>query len=97
MAGPALAGDTMSNMSRGPKCVPANMVDHTKVLDQSNILFYMRDGKVWHSHLSPPCVGLRDSGFVMDSHFTEFCGGAQAIHLMKGGATCQLGEFTPYH
>ena len=97
LAGPAQAGDTMSHMSSGPKCLQANMIDHTKVVDQSNILFYMRDGKVWHSRLSPPCVGIRDSGFVMDTHFTEYCGGSQVIHLIKGGATCQLGEFTPYH
>lgn len=97
MAGPALANPAMSHMSSGPKCIPSNMVDHTKVVDQSNILFYMRDGKVWHSRLAQPCVGIRDSGFVMNGHFTEFCGGSQSIQLIKGGATCQLGEFTPYH
>lgn len=95
-AGPAGAAGAMSAAS-GNRCLAATDVDHTHVIDQSNILFYMRDGKIWHTHLTPACVNLKLSGFKMVGHPDQFCANAQTIEVLNGGATCQLGNFTPYN
>ena len=95
-AGPAGAGTSMS-MASGNRCLAAVDVDHTHVVDQSNILFYMRDGKIWQTHLTPACVNLTLSGFTMVGHPDQFCANAQTIEVMNGGATCQLGNFKPYN
>jgi hypothetical protein len=90
-AAPAYA----KNMSRasGNICLSAGDVDHTHVVDESNILFYMRDGKVWKTHLTPPCVNLKISGFRMVGHPDQFCANAQTIEVLNGGAICTLGNF----
>ena len=93
-AGPAGAETAMSTAS-GNRCLMAVDVDHTHVVDQSNILFYMRDGKIWRTHLTPACVNLKMSGFKMVGHPDQFCANAQTIEVLNGGAVCQLGNFEP--
>ena len=95
-AAPAVAQSSMSYAS-GNRCLAATDVDHTHVVDQSNILFYMRDGKIWHTHLTPACVNLELSGFEMVGHPDQFCANAQTIQVLNGGAVCRLGNFTPYN
>jgi hypothetical protein len=95
-AGPAGAQTSMSYTS-GNRCLSAVDVDHTHVVDQSNILFYMRDGKVWSTHLTPACVNLKLSGFKMVGHPDQFCANAQTIEVLNGGAVCRLGNFEPYN
>jgi len=94
-AGPAFAADSMSRAS-GNICLAARDVDHSHVVDESNILFYMRDGKVWQTHLTPACVNLKMSGYKMVGHPDQFCANAQTIEVLNGGAICTLGDFTPY-
>ena len=86
-----------TSYAHGNRCLWATEVDHTHVIDQSNILFYMRDGKVWHTRLKPACVNLKLSGFVMVGHPDRFCANAQTIKVLNGGAICQLGNYTPYN
>ncbi|HEY8949621.1 MAG TPA: hypothetical protein VIM56_12110 [Rhizomicrobium sp.] len=95
-AGSASAESDMSRAA-GNRCLAATDVDHTHVVDQSNILFYMRNGEVWKTHLTPTCVGLKMSGFVMVGHPDQFCANAQTIQVINGGAICQLGNFTPHN
>ena len=95
-AGSASAGANMS-LAAGNRCLAATDVDHTHVVDRSNILFYMRDGKVWKTHLTPACVNLDLSGFTMVGHPDQFCANAQTIQVINGGAVCKLGNFEPYN
>jgi len=95
-AGSASAESDMSRAA-GNRCLAATDVDHTHVVDQSNILFYMRNGEVWKTHLTPACVNLKMSGFTMVGHPDQFCANAQTIQVIDGGAICQLGNFTPHN
>lgn len=91
-AGQAFAAGDQNKMV----CLQAFKVDHTKTVDASNILFYMKDGKVWKSTLATPCTGIELSGFEMVGHPDEFCGGAQTVKVLTSGVVCKLGNFTPY-
>lgn len=71
-------------------------LDHTKVLNPTTIVFYMRDGKVWKNTLKAPCPALQFHGFSYVTHQDEVCSNAQAIQVLVTGEICQLGEFTPY-
>jgi hypothetical protein len=90
-AGPALADDNRSI------CLQTHDVDHTQVLNDHQVLFYMRGKKVWLNTLQSRCITLpNQEGFVWSSAFPEFCGGAETIRVVRTGEVCQLGQFTPY-
>jgi hypothetical protein len=95
LAAPALADPAPD--TRGI-CLRATEIDHTHVLNDHQILFYMRGNKVWLNTLRAPCMALHawDQGFVMPSQFSDFCANAQAIRVNNTGQFCLLGEFTPY-
>ena len=78
-------------------CLYANEIRNTQVLNNHQILFYMRGNKVWLNTLQSPCSTLPvEEGFSMLSDFSQFCANAQAIRVVKTGQVCMLGEFTPY-
>jgi hypothetical protein len=95
LAAPALADPAPQT---GGVCLQATELDHTQVLNDHQILFYMRGNKVWLNTLRAPCMSLRawDHGFVMVGDFFEFCSNAQAIRVNGSGQFCHLGPFTPY-
>jgi hypothetical protein len=72
-----------------------NAVDHTKTVDASTILFYMRDGKIWKNTLKTPCPGLEFHGFSYATHYSELCGN-EGISVIETHQVCSLGNFTPY-
>lgn len=76
-------------------CLTSYKIDHTKVVNPSTVLFYMKDGKVWQNDLPVPCSGLEFHGFVMVGHQDEFCG-MQGISVVQTHQACSLGRFTPY-
>jgi len=91
-AGPALADQPTKSV-----CIKANEVDHTKVLNDHQVLFYMRGKEVWLNTLKGRCATLPiQDGFSMPSNYSEFCANAQTIRVLQTGQFCQLGEFTPY-
>jgi hypothetical protein len=96
VAGTAQAGTESPATSGGSVCLWSYNIDHTKVVNPSTILFYMKNGKVWQSNLSVPCNGLQFHGFVMVGHEEEFCGGAQSISVLETHETCHLGKFAAY-
>jgi hypothetical protein len=87
-AAPALAKDA-------PICLRTNWIDRTTVVDPQTILFRMKDGKVYRTHLRTPCIGLKFNGFVYQTSFEEVCGGSQSIRVLQTNEVCTLGEFTP--
>lgn len=86
---------SQASAADGPKCLQAQLVDHTHVIDPSNLLFYMKDGKVWLNHLPTACDSLRLHGFVIHGQDMDLCSG-QGITLIKTGQACVLGDFASY-
>jgi hypothetical protein len=74
-------------------CLRADHIDHTKVVNTSTVLFYMKDGKVWQNNLPTACNGLALHGFTAIGHEMEFCGG-QGINILEVNQACSLGSFT---
>jgi hypothetical protein len=89
--GPALAGQA------GSSCLPADDVNHTQVLNDHQILFYMRNKKIWLNTLQARCISLPvQEGFAFSSAFSEYCPNIETIRIIRTGEVCQLGQFTPY-
>ena len=94
LAAPALADP--AEQSRGV-CIDTRDIDHTHVLNNRQILFYMKDRKIWLNTLQNICTSLPfQEGFVLPTGFSDFCSNAQAIRVVNTREFCQLGEFTPY-
>jgi hypothetical protein len=90
---PTLAADEAGK----PVCLDVNRIDHTQVLNSSQILFYMYGKKVWLNTLSYPCTTLtRQEGFAWESSVTRYCDNLEIIRVIRTGQVCQLGAFTPY-
>ena len=84
-----------------PVCLQINRIDHTEVLNNHQILFYLigkYDGhKVWINNLTNRCTTLtRDEGFSWSTSIPEYCDNLEIIHVLRSGETCTLGAFTPY-
>ena len=89
IATPVVAADTT------PICLKTNWIDRTTVVNERKILFHMKDGKVYSSELSHPCLGLRFNGFVYTTSYMELCGKSESIRVLNSGQICTLGNFTP--
>jgi hypothetical protein len=93
-AGPAVAGVGGDAKS---VCLKADEVDHTQVLNDHQILFYMRGKQVWLNTLGGRCATLPiQDGFTWSSSFDEYCSNVETIRVIQTGEFCKLGEFTPY-
>ena len=85
-------------------CVYLPDIDHTKIVDQRNILFYMRNRTVLQNVFREPCYGLDEkSRFAYgSSSLRRLCVGnviTLLTDLSFGGVaaqnTCRLGMFVP--
>ena len=93
----AVAGPARADQPTRSVCLQADEVDHTKVLNDRQILFYMRGKQIWLNTLQGPCTTLPiQDGFAMAANYSEFCANSQSIRVLRTGQFCQLGEFTPY-
>ena len=80
----------------GDICIQTNGIDHTSVPDSRTILFHMKDGRVLKNALRNACPELRFNGFEYDaSPSGQICGNLQSIRVIRTGAVCLLGPFTP--
>jgi hypothetical protein len=78
-------------------CIHADEIDHTQVLNDHQVLFYLRGNKIWLNTLQGSCSTLPiEEGFAMMSDFSQFCANAQTIRVVNTRQVCSLGEFTPY-
>jgi hypothetical protein len=85
-------------------CVYLADVDHTKVVNERNILFYLRNNTILQSSFRDPCYGLREkTRFTYGSSSTKRLCKGDLITLLTdlsfGGVatsnTCKLGMFLP--
>jgi hypothetical protein len=78
-------------------CISMPFVDHTTVLSDSEVLFYMKDRKIWKNTLPKACPGLKfEKGFSQVLHGDTICSNMHMIRVLNTGTPCNLGEFTPY-
>ncbi len=84
-----------------PVCLDVDRIDHTEVLNNHQILFYMvgkeKGSKIWINNLSNRCTTMtRSDGFVWESGIPKYCDNVEIIRVIQSGEVCQLGAFTPY-
>ena len=79
-------------------CLTSYQVDHTKIVDDSTIIFYMKNGKAWKNTLPHKCNGLKfANGFSYNqSNDNQICANLEMITVINQGTTCGLGEFEPF-
>ncbi len=99
--GASLAGDQQEEAVDGSEnCIRVNRIRSTKVVDDVNILFYMRGSKIYHNRLPRRCPGLgREGRFSYRSLSGNLCH-IDSIRVLSGGAgsleagvSCRLGYF----
>ncbi len=84
------------------RCISLMRIARTHVLDDSNILFYMRGKKVYINRLPRRCPGLRRAdSFMYKSTLSQLCSLDIITTLdnigfgFSRGASCGLGKFYP--
>ncbi len=97
---PAAAFADMSDGHK-PVCLQINRIDHTEILNDHQILFYLSgkmDGhKIWVNNLTNRCSTLtRDEGFAWESSLPQYCDNLEIIRVLRTGQVCTLGAFSPY-
>ena len=82
-------------------CVNLNRIDHTQVVDNRTILFYMRDGTIYSNRLAHPVPGLESNRAFMYRAATSRLCNVDAVTVLENwgfgltaGATGTLGKFT---
>jgi hypothetical protein len=83
-------------------CVELTRIDHTRVVDDQNILFYMRNGDIYSNHLSHPAPEIdRNRPFMYATSIGRICKG-DIITVLENwgfgftqGASTTLGRFEP--
>jgi hypothetical protein len=78
-------------------CLQRSLIDHTDILSDNTILFYMKDGKIWQNSLRFACPGLKlENGFGYEADASEICSNMQTIHVLRSGGLCEIGQFLPF-
>lgn len=89
-------------------CVLTSSIDETDAVDDQNLIFYMRDKKVYRNHLPRKCPGLERNNRISYTiqGGRRLCSINTITVLEEGfgfggplgfreGFTCRLGEFVP--
>ncbi|MGW8370381.1 MAG: hypothetical protein ACWGPN_17095 [Gammaproteobacteria bacterium] len=86
----------------GVMCVDLRRIDNTVVVDDQNILFYLRGDHIYRNQLRNPVPGLdRDQPFMYRTVTGQLCRNDSVTVLEQlgfgymAGATGTLGEFVP--
>lgn len=102
--GNAFAQDmpTMEHEAEAEHCLSLNMIDRTDVVDDRNILFYMRDDRVYRNILPHRCPGLKfEETFMYRTSIGRLCDLDMITILddigfgLRRGPSCGLGMFHP--
>lgn len=97
LAGALAAGAQPESANGGNVCIRTDWIDHTKAPNDRTILFYMKDHKVWVTHLATLCPELSFNGFIyMPTPPEEICGNLQTIRVIRAGSVCMMGPLVPY-
>jgi len=92
----AAYGQSEAYAAGKPVCLDVNRIDHTQVLSDHQILFYMYGKKIWVNNLTNRCATLTSQdGFVWESSIPKYCDNLETIRVIRSGEVCLLGAFTP--
>ena len=88
------------SVTEGLRCVSSRPIRKTEVLDDQNILFYMRGAAIYLNHLPKPCKRLsRDGRFMYRTSVARICR-YDLINVLNdtgagvtAGRACKLGSF----
>jgi len=97
-ATPSFAQDEGNNELK--RCVRLQQIDHTDVVDDHTILFYMRGGMIYRNNLPLRCPGLKaQDRFMYRVTLPQLCD-VDVITVLDSigggfmpGASCGLGRF----
>jgi hypothetical protein len=106
---PALSQDGKDSedeaFDRTPQdCIMSSSIDRHEAVDDQNILFFMRDRRVYRNHLPRKCPGLeRENRISYQLQGTRRLCAINTITVLEDGLaggfrpgfTCRLGEFVP--
>lgn len=96
-SGIASAGDVGVAASPPPRCVNPRDIQSTKPLSDTEILFTMRNGRMWKNTLQGTCPGLKfEDGFSWNIRGDTVCANLQSLYVLRRGTPCQLGVFSAY-
>ncbi len=91
---PVVAND--SGPAGNGVCLPVSQIDHTDIVNDSAIVFFMKDGKAYMNTMRIPCSSLKmEEGFAYMTDAAEVCSNSQTIRVKNSGNFCELGQFTP--
>ncbi|MDH3512997.1 MAG: hypothetical protein OER85_19325, partial [Gammaproteobacteria bacterium] len=84
------------------RCIPLRSISTTKVVDDYNILFYMRGNDIYRNQLPHRCPGLRNErAFMYRTSLSQLCD-LDIITVLNDygfgftpGPSCGLGRFYP--
>jgi hypothetical protein len=98
MTGPALSAEADDDGAM--RCIDLRRIDHTQVVDNQNILFYMRGDTIYLNRLSHPAPGLdRNQPFMYKTSLGQLCNSDFITVLerwgfgLTEGASSSLGKF----
>lgn len=92
---PAAANDAAA--AGNGVCLQTAQIDHTDIVNDSAIVFFMKDGKAYMNTIRIPCSSLKmEDGFAYETDTPEICSNAQTIRVKNSGNYCELGQFTPF-
>jgi hypothetical protein len=78
-------------------CLPVSQIDHTDIVNDSAIVFFMKDGKAYMNAMRIPCSSLKmEDAFAYMTDAAEVCSNSQTIRVKNSGNFCELGQFTPF-
>lgn len=92
--------EEQDSVVEGQRCVSSRPIRKTEVLDDQNILFYMRGTAIYLNHLPKPCKRLSQEGrFMYRTTVARLCR-ADMINVLTelgssvgAGRACKLGNF----
>ena len=78
-------------------CLQTSQIDHTDIVNDSAIVFFMKGGKAYMNTMRIPCSSLKmEDGFAYMADVPEICSASQTIRVLRSGNFCELGQFTPF-
>lgn len=97
-----LLKDAIANPDNAERCVHLNSIDHTDIVDDSFIVFYMRNRKIYLNALPYSCHGLKSADtFMYRVPIMRLCN-VDIITVLERvggefypGVSCGLGLFFP--
>jgi hypothetical protein len=86
----------------GERCIDTRQIRTTRIIDNRNVLFYMRDRTIYHNELPHACSGLRRGKAISyRTSLSKLCSIDTITVLdnygagMTQGPSCGLGKFRP--